>query len=821
MDIQQQLELEEQMSLRGAESYRKMIRSAEEQGRGSETAYARQLIREYVFDISDELLVYLDKKGPGVYGKTRALLKQVDPEKAAFITLKQLFDYVCGHSSSKDLPVVQCASNIGRMIEDEIRFTRFQDKYEAYYTKIIEDFRRKKTQNYRFKHRVMTHTANTAEDGWVAWTSAERVEAGMRMLNIVLERTDLVYREDYFVRGKSRTVLRPTKACVDWIMRYEDTGSLLCHDKAPCVIQPADWVHPEQGGYYSPNLRAATPMVMSRDRRRRKLMRAAHDKGWLDVIYESLNLAQQTAWKVNTRVHDVMKEVWARNLAVGMPSSERLEPSPSPVQDVGKEHMTPLQKEQFLAWKREATLVYTAEKDRQSKAFQVARVLRMASDYRAYNSFWYVWCLDFRGRLYTATNGFSPQGPDVGKGLIHFAEGKRLGERGVYWLKVHLANRYGYDKEHYDVRVKWVEDQHDKWIAIANDPIAHASLWGAADKPYQFLAAVFEYKDMYDGEYVGSSCEDFVSHLPIGLDGSCNGLQHFSAMLRDLRGGKATNLVPQPVPSDIYREVGDVCLEKVKLKEDDMSAQWVKFAEVHGSGKLPRSIPKRPVMTQPYGATRQSCTTYIHAAVSEYDKDHFGALSAFKASVYLTPILWSSIGEVVIAARHAMDWLQKCAVVMNKQGKPMLWRTSDGFPVYMAEQQIDTRQIDTQLAGRFQVVVGTPSDKLDKHGQRNGVSPNFVHSQDAAHLRRTVRLASERGITSIALIHDDYGTHAADTDLLQWVIRETFVQEYEERCPLTEFRNMQQGMSKLALPDVPEKGDLDIALVRESEFFFG
>ena len=39
------------------------------------------------------------------------------------------------------------------------------------------------------------------------------------------------------------------------------------------------------------------------------------------------------------------------------------------------------------------------------------------------------------------------------------------------------------------------------------------------------------------------------------MDGSCNGLQNFSAMLRDEVGGKAVNLIPSDKPQDVYMEV--------------------------------------------------------------------------------------------------------------------------------------------------------------------------------------------------------------------------------------------------------------------------
>src|SRR5204863_4625565 len=50
---------------------------------------------------------------------------------------------------------------------------------------------------------------------------------------------------------------------------------------------------------------------------------------------------------------------------------------------------------------------------------------------------------------------------------------------------------------------------------------------------------------------------DFRSHLPVSMDGTCNGYQHLSALGRDPIGGRATNLVPANEPQDIYQEVAD------------------------------------------------------------------------------------------------------------------------------------------------------------------------------------------------------------------------------------------------------------------------
>jgi len=815
-DIELQLELEKAMVSRGVDAYNKSKEAAEDKKRGAETGYARRLMAQYIDPMVEELNRLTAKKGARVMARAHAHLVQIDAQKAVFIALQQLFNHFTLYATPTTI-----ASSIGRMIEDEIRFTKFQDKFAGYYDQIIQDFKRKGTKDYRYMHRVLTHSANTNEDNWISWSTSERVDVGMRLLDVILRCSDLVTKTTHYVKGKTVVKLQPTQAALDWINEYDEAASLMYPDKAPCVIPPDPWTAMDQGGYYSPALRNSTRMVLTKHPKHKKILQ----KTDLTKVIEAVNIIQQTEWSVNTKVLEVIRTVWAMNMQIGMPGSVPLVAQPSPFPETKKEEMTPEQYAQFVQWKRETSETYTNERERQSKCLQVARIMRVASDYAQYDKFWYVWTLDFRGRMYAATSGFSPQGPDVAKGMLRFSAGKPVGVRGLFWHKVHGANKYGFDKVDNHERVKWVDDNHEHFIRAASDPLAYTEVWGKADKPYQFLAWLFEYKAMYDGRLVGRSPEEFVSYLPIGLDGSCNGLQHFSAMLRDEKGGQATNLLPGPVPSDIYRIVADVCFNKVKAKalepEAEVFKQWIEFANTYGQGKLPRGVAKRPVMTMPYGSTRQSCTGYICDAVTSENKDFFGKLYAFRASVALTPLLWSSIGEVVIAARQGMDWLQKCSTAMSKLGLGVSWKTSDGFVVHLYEREIELSRINTQLAGTFFVKVGNYTEKLNKAAQRNGVAPNFVHSQDAAHLRATSRMAAEHGITSLAVIHDDYGTHAADTDKLHRIIRQCFVKEYQDRDPLADFKNWQELISKTEMPPMPVKGSLDITKVMESEFFFG
>lgn len=52
-------------------------------------------------------------------------------------------------------------------------------------------------------------------------------------------------------------------------------------------------------------------------------------------------------------------------------------------------------------------------------------------------------------------------GADISRGILEFADAEKLGEHGLYWLKIHLANVIGKDKLKFEERVKYVESIMD------------------------------------------------------------------------------------------------------------------------------------------------------------------------------------------------------------------------------------------------------------------------------------------------------------------------------------------------------------------------
>lgn len=94
---------------------------------------------------------------------------------------------------------------------------------------------------------------------------------------------------------------------------------------------------------------------------------------------------------------------------------------------------------------------------------------------------------------------------------------------------------------------------------------------------------------------------------------------------------------------------------------------------------------------------------------------------------------------------------------------------------------------------------------------------------DASHLVLTVNKCLDKDIHDFAMIHDSYGTHAANVDTMAEMIRQAFLEMYTE--PVLE-RFRQEVASRLPealadkVPPVPKMGDFDIEMVLGSGYFF-
>lgn len=795
--------LERSMIRQGEERYRESVRVAQENNRASDTSYARRLTASLCTDVATSLDAWIKDTGPCKGAYARVVLRKLDTEQSAFITMKTIFDCLVSEQS-----LLTTALLIGQRIEDQVRFSVFEENFPDLYRHIVKDFAARNTVSYRRKHAVLTNAHNRHEE-YKGLTSNQRGQLGAVLIDHAIKATGLFDVKLVRLPGmKSTKVLYATDETLEWINEHINQFALLYPDFSPTVLPPKPWVSMYNGGYYLRSLQQRFPFVKAKTPIQREGIQG-HD--W-KVPMDAVNKLQETGWRVNQFVLKTMQEAWRNNLGIGMPPSEKLQPSPCPFpKDLNKKDMTNEQREVFNYWKKECSDIYTAERKRVSKCLLLGRIFSSAARYSKYEAFYFVYNTDFRGRIYAASSGFSPQGPDISKGILEFSTGKALGATGFRWLCIHGSNTYGNDKVPFDARVDWCLERTELLVSIAKDPFSREArnLWSGADKPYQFLAFCREFAGAIKDK------EGFVSHLPIALDGSCNGLQHFSAMLRDEVGGKAVNLMPGDKPEDIYQEVANVAITKLRLRLP---------SEVHARKALAfgidRKITKDPVMTVPYGSTMRNClrktTEYV---TNNIERSQWADTpDMYKGTAYLGKVIWGSIDDVVIAARAAMKWLRKVSNILSKQNYPIVYVTPSGFKMFQSIMVPKIKRVKTQLLGTVELWMRVDTNKIHAHKQANGVSPNFVHSLDASHLTMTVNASD---FDSYAMIHDSYGTHACDTDELAWILREQFVRLYTENDVLQDLKDDLEERYNLELPDLPPKGSLILEDVRKSKYFFG
>lgn len=115
--------------------------------------------------------------------------------------------------------------------------------------------------------------------------------------------------------------------------------------------------------------------------------------------------------------------------------------------------------------------------------------------------------MDFRGRVYPIPPHLNHMGADINRGLLCFAEGRQLGKDGLFWLKVHVANKIGKDKLPIVDRAAYAESVMDMIHRCADDPKNNLE-WLQSDNPWQTLGAMIDLSQAIRSK----NPEEYVSH---------------------------------------------------------------------------------------------------------------------------------------------------------------------------------------------------------------------------------------------------------------------------------------------------------------------
>lgn len=834
-----QVELEMEMMEQGVSRFRSLCKRAKAKEQESQLPHVRRLLNQFIEPVVTEIEYFLasQKRKRGVRHTASTYIPQVEPEVAAFLTLKVVMDRITYGS----VPAQRAAFAIGRALMAEVRLKVWSEEHpdiwDAYQKRFDRDG---STTEHRKK--VLRHGFNKLirdKVEWHDWPEQDLLHLGMKMLELLCKGTKRFEMQE--VRSSataSAWQVKPTGETAEWLTKAMRQQELLFPVYLPTLMQPRPWTSPTKGGYWTGVVRDF-PLVRYHGVTKGMLREAEQvlKTADLSTVYRSVNLLQSTGWAVNRRILDTAQALWDRGNAVGpLPPRGDIR-MPDKPQDIETNEQARRE------WRAKAKDVHVSNAAMTTRRLTTETILGMAQQYAQEPVFYYPHHLDFRGRAYPVVAHFSPQGGDLAKGLLQFAEGLPIEtQEAEEWLAIQVANTWGVDKVSYEERLQWVLSNERDILRWAKAPLADLG-WTKADggdSAFQFLAAAMEW-----AEYKAYG-KGYRSRLPIRIDGTCNGLQHLSAMLRDEAGGKATNLTPSDTPSDIYKDVAQIVTRRLVQvahpsatdRRAELARQWLKVV----GGEVPRSLTKRSVMILPYGGTMMACRQYIGEWIQENDtakvmfpKDQLRDTGEFtkdgkpklisplnEALSLMTELVWSSIPQVVVSADTAFRWIKGVAKMAASGGRPLVWVTPAGFPVWHYYAHHPIKKVNVrQEAIVIQMKVSSPSNKMELKDQLSGVAPNFVHSLDGANMMLCLSTLEKEGVVAVTCIHDSFGTHASNMGLLSQCLRASFVAMYEQTDPMEDFREYCQSVTPdEVIPSVPPKGSLELGDILHSSYFF-
>jgi DNA-directed RNA polymerase len=803
---ERQLEREAGQVVSGRARYYKNL----DKGDVGDSKPGKELTRRAVQPVASAVQAMIDRVESGKAGSGKPAiavqyLRHLQPEAVAYLTARAVIS-----AAMRSDKVTRTALTLARMIEESYRFDELRIAELALANSAERKAKRWTTSHHR--RAIMRHAADVASVKGLSWAKGDQLRVGMKLIELFIETVGLVERVKVS-EGKNKTnyIIVGKPEMLEWLNNMHDHCAVLEPRFLPMVIEPQPWVTPIKGGYLTEENKQDFVRGTGREFK--------DDMMSLDLrdVFTAVNHIQNTAWRINSQLRDVMMEAWKSGSTLGgLPESDPLPRVPRPVdipRDLRKADMNEKQLATIEEYRIRARKVNEYNAELIGRRLALGAKLSMATTLIDDERFYFPHNVDFRGRVYSLVPELNPQTDDIGKALLEFADGKPLGKSGAYWLHVHIANLFGIDKVSFDERVAWVQDHSEELLDSAINPLDGNRTWCTADDPWQALAACFE--------YAGYNIEgdEFVSRLPIAMDGSCSGLQHYSAMLLDDDGAAAVNLKRADTPSDIYTQVAERTEELLKDSDEQIAAAW--------AGKVERKIVKRPCMTFAYSVTSRGMRDQILDELRKQtgNEDYLPGYDNWEASTFLSPIVEQAIKDTVDRAAEAMDWLKDSVKLLLDNEVPVTWVTPLGFPVQQRYFRSIGQRFNVWFQGlRLKVQIRKDSEEADKRKQASAIAPNFVHSMDACHLMMVAnRMVLEEVTADFAMIHDSFGVHACDVDELHFVIRDEFIKMYSVN-QLVRFSHfvasrLPKDERDKMLP-VPEQGDYDLEEVRDADFFF-
>jgi DNA-dependent RNA polymerase len=409
---------------------------------------------------------------------------------------------------------------------------------------------------------------------------------------------------------------------------------------------------------------------------------------------------------------------------------------------------------------------------------------------------------EWRGRIQPIPY-FNYARADHIRSLFRFKHGARIGERGIWWLKVSTANCFNeggrITRLPFEERVQWVDENLERIRLIADDPrlglkylkpANEAKLWleEAAD-PFQFIAHARELVAAID------EGPDYTTTLPLPLDASNSGAQHYAILARDPDGATLTNLTFDGDIHCLYTEVGKIINSNFAVLLEEGSKADIQRVNYWVSQKATdRKLMKGLTVPYLYGQRESKAQVKLLDILADREENRiFDGFAEDYQVKWRRPKARDIPHRAWFVRKHReaiatafpgfepiRNFFRDCAALLAERREVLRWTSPSGVPVCNRYNKSDPHQKSYYLGAtrvrHKQAYVFRP--ELDRNGCARGAAPNLVHSLDAAHLA-FVALACEADSIPLLTVHDCFATLGCHTDATREIWLRKFVAMYE------------------------------------------
>jgi DNA-directed RNA polymerase, mitochondrial len=760
------------------------------QQRESVTEYGRALVQQHGEPVALALEHVIGQaiNGQVVAGPYHAgmwLLFQMGekgPRAMAAIALQTVIDRISQRISHRAMALA-----IGSAIEAEIRALPVEDRGQD----LLRIARRRHGKALaRLEHlRALRIDAQP-------WSRADRFQVGAFLLAIVIEQTDLVRTTTTISRRGLQ--LEPTEQLAQIIA--DNPPRPAPARRLPMLSPPRPWRGMTGGGH----LTNAQPLVRSRQ---------GHPLEYLtdDALAPALlavNTLQEQQLEIDPWMVDHQRVAWDAGIRGLFPVTSRPpDPPPMPAELVGPEAMG--------RWRQQ---VDQAHRDRRegSRARAAIEASMRQAEQLAGQPIWFSWCMDMRGRLYTANRATTHQGPDHEKAQVLVANAKPCDDRAADWILKAAAIHWGL-KGSWGDRLQFGRDQIDRMLAAAEDPLERVGLWRDAKEPWQFLSMCRALQQWIEDP------SQPIRQL-VRLDQTTSGPGIIGALLRDGAIARACNMTGS-TRHDLYQQVADEValllrsdLEAGDLKEQRLAGVWLKRG-------VSRAMAKLPVMSTVYGAGWLGVSEQLVAVLDQEDGPvNLGVLERDRLVPcrYLARKFGLAVGARMAGAVALQKWLREACRRCVKKGVPMRWTTPMGMPIQLGKEMASTSKVRTLLHGtrRWQTVLDAPTPgELSSRETVRSVTANVIHSFDAALVWQLVCDGADHGATVLPN-HDCFGVAPYAAEWLHTTLHQRIGQLYRTDWLAEIKAEIEAAATGLKLPALPMVGTLEPSEIGENPYLF-